>query len=142
MRKVWIIVANQSEATILQAENVQTLLPVTKLLHTEGHQYPHDLVSDKQGSYRGCYGSNSCEPRTPVKVKEAESFAQQIANYVEQAMQHQQLDRIYLVAKPPFVHDLRTSFSRAVSQLIADEIHKDIVHATPSEIRSYLPAVL
>ncbi|MBS0623985.1 MAG: host attachment protein [Verrucomicrobia bacterium] len=142
MRKVWVVVANQSEAKVFHSENGNTLIELTILKHDEGHKHPQDLVSDKQGSYRGSFGSDGLEPRTSIKEKEASIFARQLADYIEKGVNQHTFDRLYIVAKSPFVSLLRSALSSSATKLLQDDVHKDIVHATAQEIRDYLPPVL
>lgn len=82
------------------------------------------------------------EEKTPPKVKEAVSFAHQIAHFLEENFHTGTYERIYLVVKPPFLGHLREALNPNVSKLIESEVHKDLTQMRPEQIREYLPPVL
>lgn len=142
MRKVWVVVANRAEMKIYRAENVHTLIQIHYLTHIQSQLTSQELTSDKQGSHRGSFGSDTMEEKTPAKLKEANSFANQIAKVLEDAVNKKEVERIYLIANPQFMGILRQAINPQVAKLIEREIPKDVVHATADQIREYLPPVL
>ncbi len=142
MRKVWIVVANRAEAKIYRAENVSTLVEHTSLKHGEGSMHQRELSSDKQGSIRGKFGTDTMEEKTSPKSKEANHFAAQIALVLEKGLQAKEVERIYLIAKAPFIGVLHQVFKPAVAKCIEKEVHKDLLHASKEQLREYLPPVL
>lgn len=142
MRKVWVVVANQSEAKIYRAQDTDTLIEHALLFHEEGTQRAEDLVCDKQGSFHGAYGAESVQGRTSLKAKENHFFAVQIAHFLEKGVQRQEVERIYLIAKSPFIGALVDALKPAVAKLVAAEIHKDVLSASLQQIRDYLPPAL
>lgn len=144
MKKVWVVVANSSQAKIYRAENAQTLVEHGLFFNDEIHLPARDVVSDKQGreqSY-GLYGSDTYEAKTSLKTKEALSFAETIAHFLEQGCTKGECVRIHIVAKPPFLGYLRQCLHPNVAKLVGSEIHKDLTQLKPEEIREYLPPVL
>ena len=142
MRKVWVVVGNRAEMNIYYAENVKKLVHIKTLHHNESQLHKKDLSSDKQGSHRGSFGTDTMEAKTPAKVKEANHFAHQVAQFLEDGVNHQQVERIYLIANPEFIGILRQTIKPHVAKIIEKEIHKDLMHSTPEQIRDYLPPVL
>ncbi len=144
MRKVWIVVANGSQSKIYRAENVNTLVELKEFRHEEGHLKRDELNSDRPGrmTSRGGFGTDTMEEKTPPKVKEANNFAQEIARYLEEGCTSGECDRIYLIAKPPFLGHIRQSLNPNVSKLVESEVNKDLTQMRPEEIREYLPPVL
>ncbi|MFZ0565943.1 MAG: host attachment protein [Chlamydiales bacterium] len=144
MRKVWIVVANSSKSIIYRAENVKTLVEHKVFEHKESHLADNQLTADKQGrqTHRVSYGTDTYQEQTPTKVKESSSFAEEISAFLEEGYNNRDMERIYLVAKPPFLGFLRSSLSSNVAGLIASEIHKDLTQLRAEEVREYLPPVL
>lgn len=144
MRKVWIVVANSSSAKIYQAENTQKMIEKKSLEHFESHLKDEDLLSDKEGrtTFAFNYGPHPYQEKTPQKVKERHAFAEQIADYLEEGHKSGEFEHLHLIANPTFLGFLRASLSTHVTKTIVTEIHKDLTHEKPEEIRKYLPPVL
>jgi protein required for attachment to host cells len=144
MRKVWIVVANSSEAKIYRAENAENLVEHGMLFHDESRMAGRDLVSDGSGreGFSQMVGTDTYDKKTSPKIKEYIIFAEILANFLEEGYRNGQCDRIYLIAKAPFLGHLRQSLSPHVAQLVESEIHKDLTKAKADEIRGYLPLTL
>ncbi len=144
MRKVWVVVANSSYSKIYRAENTHVLLEHQTFSHEESHLPARELVSDRQGreTSRVGYGTDTMEEKTPIKVKEATQFADEIAQFLEKGFNSGECERIYLVAKSPFLGYLRQSLHPNVTKLVESEVHKDLTQLRPEQIREYLPPVL
>lgn len=144
MRKVWVVVANGSQSIVYRAENVHKLTEVRRFYHDAMHLTRQDLNSDRPGrvTQRAGYGTDTMEEKTPPKVKEANLFANEIAQFLEEGYNKGDCDRIYLIAKPPFLGYIRQSLHPNVSKLIESEVQKDLTQMRPEQIREYLPPVL
>lgn len=144
MQKIWIVVANGSHSTILKAKNVNTLIHHLTLDHEESHLFGKDLTADKQGRQTRSqgFGTDTYQPKTTTKVKESTHFATTIANLIEEALQAGEIEKLYIIAKAPFLGHLKQALSANATKLIAAEIHKDLNHLTPEKVRDYLPPVL
>jgi protein required for attachment to host cells len=144
MRKVWVVVANSGLAKIYRAENRTILVEHGIFFHEESHLPARELVSDHHGreTQRKGYGSESMEAKTPLKMKEALLFAVQIARFLEEGYNKKEYERLYIIAKPPFLGYLRQSLHHNVAKLVDSEIHKDLTQSKPEEVRDYLPPVL
>lgn len=145
MRKVWIVVGNSSVAKIYRTENnSSSLIEFQNFLHKESHLPARELVSDRLGreTSRMGYGTDTMEPQTPIKVKEGNAFAAQVAEFLEKGFNAKEFERLYLIAKPPFLGYLRDAIHSNVAKLVESEIHKDLTQHTSEQIREYLPPVL
>ena len=144
MRKVWIVVANGSQSVIYKAENVKTLTEIKSFYHEESHLTRGELNSDRPGrsTQRMAYGTDTMEDKTSPKVKEAALFAGEIATFLEQEYHAGKYERLYLIAKPPFLGYLRDSLNGNVVKLIESEVQKDLIRSNPEEILDYLPPAL
>lgn len=144
MRKVWVVVANSSKSIIYRAESVNTLVEHKVLEHKESHLSDNQLIADRQGrqTHRVSFGTDTYQEQTPTKVKESSNFAQEISSFLEKGYNTRAFERLYLVAKPPFLGHLRNSLNPNITKLIESEIHKDLIQLRAEEIREYLPPVL
>lgn len=144
MRKVWIVVANGSQASIYRAENLSHLIEVEHFNHEEAHMKKSEFNSDRPGraTQRKGYGTDTMEEKTPPKEKEHLHFATTLANYLTTHFHKSSFERLYLVSSLPFLGHLRLALDPNVSKLVASEIGKDLTQSRPEQIRDYLPPVL
>lgn len=144
MRKVWVVVANSSLSKIYRAENTHTLVEHQLFEHKESQMPARALVSDRQGreTQRVGYGTDTMEEKTPIKQKEAQIFAEQIADFLKRGCISGECERIYLVAKPPFLGFLRQALDPNISKHVENEIHHDLTQKKPEQVREYLPPAL
>lgn len=144
MRKIWIVTANRSRATIYRAESTHKLVEIKSLKHGEGHEHAKDLVSDKQGQVnnRVGFGVDAMELRTKVETKESRNFAKEIAEVLREGHKVGAFERLYLIANPPFITFLKEAMGTPVINLIQKEVHKDLTQSKGEDIREYLPPVL
>lgn len=148
--KLCVAVADQSEARFYEIEHPAGPLRLTgQLADPKAHLHDRDFTSDRAGRMsdggpigtgnRGASSHGTESERRP-REHEARLFAQQIAAAIEHAHRDGQIDRLILVAGPRFLGVLRDALSPAVRGLVAEEVHKDLVHEPASAVLSHLPA--
>lgn len=144
MRKVWIVVANSSYSKIYRAENAHKIIDFKTLEHAESHMHAQDLVSDCQGrtTRSTLFGTDTMSERTSIKTKESMHFAQQIVACLEEGCKNGDCERLYIIAKAPFLGHLREALTPNLAKLVHAEVSKDLTQLTPEQVREYLPPVL
>jgi protein required for attachment to host cells len=144
MHKTWIVVADASYARFFNANKptgpiteIETLSNPVNRLH-EG-----DLVSDQGGrdSNRGG-GSHGIDAGGAAKTESANRFAAEVCRHLEKGRQKKSFDRLYVMAAPGFLGMLRKHQSRALRDLIRDEVAKDLATRSAQDIRDQLPGAL
>jgi protein required for attachment to host cells len=143
MRKVWILVANGSDAKVYRAESVKHLCLEESFTHPESRLPNHDLVSDGQGRNTERFGSqpHKMEYRHSPKLKEKDHFASEIALYLEKGLLEGKYERLYVIANPTFISLLHHHLNGSVTKVIEKEIHKDLMVFGPEEVIKHLPPV-
>ena len=141
--KTWILVANASEARILEAEK-SDLRQIEVLKHPETRLHGRDLVTDKPGREFSSVGSrhSAIEPHVDPQKNEAQHFALQISQHLDHAFRSNHFKKLYVIASPAFLGLLRHSLHSATQDSIVLSIDKDLTDKSPVELRSYLPKVL
>jgi protein required for attachment to host cells len=144
MKKVWVVVANSSEAKIYRAENKDILVEHGMLFHDESRLPGRELVSDGPGRENASQlsGGDTYDQKTSPRLKEALFFADSLAHFLEEGHRSGHFNKLYVIAKPPFLGHLRESLSPHVASAIETEIHKDLTKETIDAIREYLPYIL
>jgi len=119
---VWIVVADASRARL------------------KGQ----DLVSDDTGRTfdRAGTGRHGKEPVTDPREAVEVEFARELAEHLREAAQEGQFEKLYLVAPPSFLGELRAVLPDGVRKLVASELSKDLTRQAPQQIRDALPEIL
>jgi protein required for attachment to host cells len=143
MPKTWVLIADTTRARVFLAEKpMGGLEEVDVLVHTESRLHEQELTSDQRpGRRQGSDGTggHSMGHEDDPKRQEHLRFARQISNYLAEAHNDRRFERLYVVAAPAFLGDLRGSLPKAVAQSITGEIPKNITRLAVAEIREHLP---
>jgi protein required for attachment to host cells len=143
MKKVWVVVANSSQAKIYKAENTNELIEHGLFFHDESRLPGRELVSDGQGRETNVHiSSDTYQAKTSPRLKEFLSFAETLAEFLEQGYNSGKCEKIYIIASPTFLGHLRQSLHPNVAKLVESEIPKDLTQSRPEQVREYLPPVL
>ncbi|HHH38840.1 MAG TPA: host attachment protein [Sedimenticola sp.] len=144
MSDIWVVVADSGRARIFTAEKpASPLQEVETLAHPEARLHEGDLVADKAGRDRNP-GSTTHDMggKFDAKHEELVRFAIQLSDDLEAARVAGRIAKLYIIAAPAFLGELRKRISPALQKLVADEISKDLTLQTPEEIRKQLPQYL
>jgi protein required for attachment to host cells len=140
----WILVADNSRARIFAAEKAASALEeISTLAFPEGRLHEGDLTTDKGGRSQapgaGAHGINGDEAH---KQENAERFASLICEDLEAARNQGRFSKLYIVAAPALLGQLRKQQSASLRQLVAGELDKNLTTQTPEAIRKHLPDFL
>lgn len=119
----WVVCANSSHAEIYAKEGVGSPLRLLfELSHAQSRSKAGDLASDRCGNRRG---SGSYAQRTPLKEREAESFASELAGALSRAAAERRFDRLSLAASSRFLGELQRELSPAARKALVASVPKD-----------------
>ncbi len=145
MAKTWILVGDSSRARLLLAEHTNAPLQELDTLENPAARLRNqDLSSDGPGrSFDSAgRGRHAMEQRESPKHHEAATFARHLAERLEQARGHGELERLVLVAPPRFLGLLRDEMGTDLSRLVIAEIDKDLTAVDASELRTHLEVLV
>jgi anti-anti-sigma factor len=131
-----VVVADRGRARIFAAENdAAPLVEIESLACPEGTSHPHDLVTDKQGYFKGHSNSmQTGDPETDFRHRAAHRFAHRVVDYLDEARQHNQFGELVLVASPMFLGELRSHLKEPLEKLVTCQIDKDFTTLSAEEI--------
>lgn len=153
MKHIWVVVADEAIARILQWPEVgDELLPVEELTDPDAHARGRDLRDDAEGrrttSGTGGVGGDGRRLRGPSSVTasagpdeqhhEAQAFARRVAQHLGEALQQQRYGVLHLVAAPRFLGLLRQLLPPAVQAVLASSLDKQLVHDTARALTARL----
>jgi len=145
MPKVQILVADASRARVFTVESPKgELQELQTFVNPEGRLHARDLTTDRAGRQQTPMADSrsAMDETTEPKDVEAQRFARELAQSLEAERSKGNLEKLYLVAPPRFLGELRKHLSRDVSALIAGEIDKDLTYKDATKLRGHLPELL
>ncbi|MDQ5767797.1 host attachment protein [Thiothrix subterranea] len=141
---ILIVVANATLARFFSVAPLNAnaaLIELEDKVHPSSRLHGRDLetdspsrVFDSQG-----HGRHAVEPPTDIKEQQAEAFALELSNYLEEMRSANRYDKLYVMASPHFLGLLRGHFRQGVTDLLAETVDKDLTRHSVEEIRAHLP---
>jgi protein required for attachment to host cells len=140
----WILVGDASRIRIFATairDDAWSL--VKEFEHLEGRQLSSELQPSsppgrvQQGKAAGARHT-ALEPATSPKEAEAERFAHQLSEFLEEATASRSFDHLVLVAPPHFLGVLHAKLGRQTARLLQATLNKDLVRLQPAELRERL----
>ncbi len=141
----WILAADSAFAKVLRTEKKKgPLEPVREFEHPESRMKDGELYADQPGRAfdSGGQGRHAMENEVDAKKMESLRFAQQLADMLKTAAEEEQFHKLYILAAPTFLGELRDKLDDSVKAKIVEEIPKDVVKQSAEEIRKKLPEYL
>lgn len=150
MPKVQIMVANAALARFFTVDSpTGELIELDSEANPEARLHEEALMDDRRGRQydRGSQGeslvsrSGMDETTNPKSVK-VEAFARELADKLDKERTREEVERLYLVASPAFLGELRKHMNDKLKPLVVEEIAKDFTGKNPRELRKHLPEYL
>lgn len=138
MELTWLIVANRSRARILEIQSERSAPTETAaFVNPMGRAHERDLDSDAAGRFYGKGERNQGHSATPSETQaehETDRFVIELREFLERARNDHRFERLWLVASPALLGQLRTAFPKTLRHCVELEIDKDLTTDTPAEI--------
>jgi protein required for attachment to host cells len=138
MTITWLLVANRARARILEIQSVDDQ-PIERaaFVNPAGRAHERDLDSDAAGRFYGkgereqAHSANASES---LSEHETERFVVDLRAFLDHARTEQRFERLWLIAAPALLGQLRNAFSKPLRQRVELEVDKDLTTDTPGEI--------
>lgn len=140
MSNIAILVANSSGARMFVTDKLFGNWSLEKSLdHPESRQKDKSLVSDRLGNFQNAAmsGGSFVEASDP-KEFEADRFAKELADLLDQHRKSNNFERFVIVAPPQFYGMLNKHCNSHVKGLVDRHISKDYTRADEVALKSYL----
>lgn len=145
METIWVLSAGSAEAVVYKSKGGKGGLNEHKRFENdEARLSDSELTSDSPGrAYDSAgHGRHIMEQPTDPKKYEADLFAKELADYLEQACNTGECDKLYIIAAPAFLGMLREHYCKAVHDSIAEELDLNLSNFAAEDVRSRLPEYL
>jgi len=140
--KNWLVVANASRARVLEVtDQPGVYLHQADLVHPESRLKGVDLGSDRPGHVEGTghgLGSAAYQPRTDLREREHERFAQELAKTLNAGVAAGQCAGLVLVASNPFLGHLKAHLHDAAKAVLLRTVASDFTSLTERELAQRL----
>ncbi|TAK55726.1 MAG: host attachment protein [Gammaproteobacteria bacterium] len=145
-----IVVADHAGVRFFDASGPRAALREAGSLDNPGARLPdRALKSDRPGRVfaraatagirRGAVAHSATGGERRPQRHAAEVFARRIVRELGAARRAGAFDRLILVAGPTFLGELRQVLPKALHQVVAAELRKDLTRASAAELRRQLP---
>ena len=136
MNTTWILVANASEARLFGTDKIgEGMERIKEFKHQESREKGSDLASDRPGHYQSKgTGHGAFAEHTDPKDYEAERFAGELANILEEGRTSNKYKKLVLVAAPHFHGLLNTHMNEHTRALVVNNIQKDFTSVESYEL--------
>lgn len=144
----WILVSDAGRAKLFSAElREDNWCLVKDFEHPEGREmsreiHPSSPPGRMQQSKAPGGRRTTMEPHTSPKEAEAERFAQQLGNYLEDATARRAFDYLVLVAPPHFLGMLHGVLGKQAEKQLRATVDKDLISLDERELRKRLVDVV
>jgi len=142
---IWVLAADSARARVLKTEtNDSEFTELTAMYNPEGRLKENSLVSDSPGSQSdgGGMGRHAVPPRHSHKRTAAQRFAKEVAHTLETAYENHDYHKLYIVAAPQFLGELRSHLPNKIRQTVVGEYDRNVTTFSAEEIRHVLPRYL
>lgn len=138
----WVVVADASLARILVNDGPGHGFTVQREFDNEVKK-SGDILSDRPGSTndRKGYAKHATQP--PDQVREQKRrFARDIARALDDARKQNEFVRLYLVAPPQLLGELRSELTPELAKMVAGELNKDLTKVALHDLAGHLGPLL
>jgi protein required for attachment to host cells len=138
----WIVVANGARARVLaETATAGGLRPVAALVHPQSRQKGIEMAEahggDRSGHMPGTGhgpGSAAYEPRTPIREREHDRFAREVADAVNRGVAAGECRWVTLVASNPALGEIKAHLSHEASKRLQRTVAHDYTALREDEL--------
>jgi protein required for attachment to host cells len=136
MKPHWILIANASQARLVQQEEGCPFVMLKAFQHPASRQRSSILGDDKAGREQSdrAFGGAAYEPRMDAQHKEFKHFADELARELETAAQADTFSSLSIFASSPFLGILKQELGDGTRRLLKDTRHVDLTSVGLTEL--------
>jgi protein required for attachment to host cells len=134
----WLLVANRSRARVLEIRS-QRDEPIERaaLVNPAARAHERDLDSDAAGRFYGKgerQQGHSATASESLGEHETDRFVVELREYLERGRNEHRFERLWVIASPALLGQLRSAFPKALRHCVELEVDKDLTTDTPGDI--------
>lgn len=134
MKKLWVLVANSSNAKIFSVNGIgKEIKKIHDVEHPDSRKKGREILTDRPGRAYDRVGEGRHAVGKNPLTHEHQIFAHEIYELVKRGYDSGSFEEIAVIAPPNFLGELRQTMIGPVKNLITQEIDKDIVSTEEPE---------
>lgn len=145
MKRAWILIANASRASCFERnDGASELKLLAQFEDPLGRAKGIDLATDRAGyesTGRG-NGSAAFSPRTDSRTKEHDSFARQLAGYLNEGIAAHRCDSLAIVASNPFLGEVKAHLDAQSTKGLSKAVAKDLTSFVGADLMQRIEQAL
>jgi protein required for attachment to host cells len=146
MNDTWILISNASRARLFSTPRKgKAWQMLQEFKHPESRLRGHEIMADRPGRTHQSAAKDTragMEPPTDPKEVEAEHFAQQLADLLEDGHGRHAYSHLVLVAPPQFLGLLRKAISDQVGKRVSASLDKDLTDVKDNDLPERVAEIL
>ena len=148
MEKTWILITNSERARCFERHaSDHSLTELTDFVFPRaslaGEAGGGDLTGAAgKGHGRTGHAGTQFEPRTEAQDKARNSFARQLADYLNDAIAKQRYHSLVLIANSPMLGELKTCLNHAAQKALKRSVVSDLTQFTGLELKKSVDRAL
>ncbi|MEW6055096.1 MAG: host attachment protein [Bdellovibrionota bacterium] len=138
MSRVWVIVANQSEATIYECTGPEDgPRQVHIIRHSAARMRERDLTTDRPGRTFASLGNVRHAFSSPQDARdhEVDVFVREVEQWLLSQAGQQNFDELFLIAGPRVMGKLKAGFSPNLLGRVVGSLNKDVAQHSYDNVR-------
>jgi protein required for attachment to host cells len=137
MKHHWILIANATNARLLNQQESGAPVVLKSFTHSQGRSKISELVDDRAGHETTVrsFGGTTYQPRTDAKQKEHQRFAKELADHLERQAHMHSFESLEVFASSPFLGELKIEFGPATQRLLSGTHDIDLTSVGPAELK-------
>jgi protein required for attachment to host cells len=144
-KTTWVLIADGARARLVSAVgHDKTLHVVEQCEFKAAHQANRDLERDKPARVFESHGAtrHAIEAKVDPHRELKRSFAQEIAEALEDSLAKKHFDRLVIAAAPITLGDLRSAMSDNVKNSVIAEIAMDLTKVPNSDVPRHIEGLI
>jgi protein required for attachment to host cells len=140
-----VVTADSTSANVFEILKIGgDFRPISEFKHAQSQMKGSDLASDRPGRAfdSGGTGRHAMAPQVDLKSHEADVFAREVCEFIDNARVKNRFERLVVVAPPDFLGRLRQHISPEANKLVTESLAKNLLGCDGKEIRARLQSVL
>lgn len=139
-KKLCYVIADGGRARLVERDKEGAFRTVSSFVATELHKSAHELGRDSPARVKDSVGPgrHAVEPRRDLHEAAKEDFIRAVAEDLHNLQGKGEFDQLVLVAPPGVLTELKDALSKSVSQLVVDQLQKDLTKVPDHDLAAHL----
>jgi protein required for attachment to host cells len=138
--RLWYVIADGGRARFVARDEQGAFRTLSSFVSTELHKSSRELGRDRPARVKesASPARSAVEPRRDLHEAAKEDFIRTVADTLAADLDDGKFDRLVLVAPPGVIAELRGALSKPASQLVVDELQKDLTKVPDHDLAAHL----